>query len=306
MYILKEELFTDASANGINTLLIDAVNKKWESIDDFNSLIVNLQEENFDDMIPIVEKILEDEHNHIGQLQQLMEQISPMAGEIEVGKEEALELLEDDFTSPEPIGESLITESFEKDVYDWLERNYASEREGVDWKPRFKQYIDRIKSSGYNTTNLTKDVNIAIKKFAKQYSIKPQKIMSALQESLRNTKNIERNTKLAKKELANESLKEGIDENADKYYVSYYEEVPAYHPEEGGYYVATCWLEDSEEFDNLEDARRRIAELATEQDIMEKMTDEFYIDKSKYIGGDRFYIIETEQGSEEKGDEPYQ
>ena len=31
---------------------------------------------------------------------------------------------------------------------------------------------------------------------------------------------------------------------------------------------------------------------------MEKVSDEFYLDRSRYIGQDRFYIIETEQGSE--------
>ena len=94
-------------------------------------------------------------------------------------------------------------------------------------------------------------------------------------------------------------------DNAVEYYVSYYEETPAYHPEEGGYYVATCELIDSEEFNNLEDAKQRIAEKAAE-DVVEKISDEFYLDRSKYIGGDRFYIIETEKGSEEKGDTIYQ
>ena len=121
--------------------------------------------------------------------------------------------------------------------------------------------------------------------------------MSALQESLRNPINIERNTKLAKSEDVVESLQEDVAPNSNVYYVSYYEETPVYREEEGGYYEANCELISSEEFNNLEDAKERIKELA-EDDIMEKISDEFYLDRSRYIGQDRFYIIETEQGSE--------
>ncbi len=295
--ILKEELFD--AANGISTILIDAINKKWDSISNFNSIIVNLQAEGYDDMIDVINSILEDEHNHVGQLQKLVEILNPEAEEIEVGKNEAEETLE---LPEEEIAESLNeSSSFNDDIYQWLENNWTSE----NGRERFKAYIDRIKSSAYNTTKLTADINRAIKKYANQYNIKPQKIMSALDESLRNKDNIDRNKRLAKKESANESLQEDVDENAGIYYVSYYEESPAYHPEEGGYYVATCELVDSEEFSSLEEAKQRIQEKA-EADMMEKITDEFYLDRSKYIGGDRFYIIETEKGSEEKGDEIYQ
>ena len=55
----------------------------------------------------------------------------------------------------------------------------------------------------------------------------------------------------------------------------------------------------SEEFTDLDEARKRIAELG-EQENMEKVSDEFYLDRSKYIGQDRFFIIETEKGSEEE------
>lgn len=303
---LNEDLFEFESANGINNLLIDAINKKWDSITDFNSIIVNLTSEGYTDMISVIEDILEDEHKHIGQLQQLVETLSPVAAEIEVGKDEAAETLElpedETFEVTESLNESA---SFEDDIYQWLENHYGTTMSGVDWKTKFKEYIDKIKSSSYNTIKLTTDINKAIKKYAKQYNIRPQKIMSALNESLRNQENIERNKKLVNKDIATESLQEDVDENASVFYVSYYEEAPAYHPEEGGYYVATCELIDSEEFTDLDEAKKRIAELANE-DVMEKISDEFYLDRSKYIGGDRFYIIETTKGSEEKGDEIYQ
>lgn len=228
--LLQEELFDDVQDNAIVNLFVAAINKKWDNVIDLNSVIATLQDQGYDEYIPIIDSIIDDEHNHIGQLQQLIEMLSESAEEIEVGKEEAEEMMAND--APVDVEESLA-------------------------------------------------------------------------ESLRNTNNIERNKKILKKEIQEESLTEDINEDASKFYVSYYEESPAYHPEEGGYYVATCELIDSEEFDNLEDAHKRIAERAAE-DTVEKITDEFYLDHSKYIGGDRFYIIETEKGSEERGDEEYQ
>lgn len=299
--ILKEELFD--AANGISTILIDAINKKWDSISNFKSIIVNLQAEGYDDMIDVINSILEDENNHVGQLQKLVEILNPETEEIEVGKEEAEETLDGERV-PVELPESLLKESvdYTQEVYDWLVDHYGAD----DWIRKFNAFTDKIKKTGYNPIDLATDTSLAIKRFSKELDIKPSRITAPMiRESLRNKENIERNKRLSKKEISNESLTEDIDENAPIYYVSYYEESPAYHPEEGGYYVATCELIDSEEFDNLEDARIRIAEKAGE-DTMEKITDEFYLDRSKYIGGDRFYIVETEKGSEEKGDEIYQ
>lgn len=288
---LYEELFEtpDDTTLGVTNLIISAINKKWESITDFNGIIATLREYQYEDMIPVLEEIIVDENNNIGKLQQLIELISPTSKEnIEVGKEEAIETLD----NVEPVIESL-NESFDKDIYDWLHNHYGT----TNWKTKFKAYVDKLESSGYNTTTLKRDLSIAIKKFSKEAKVKPQVFMSALQESLRNPTNIERNTKLAKSEDVVESLQEDVDPNSSIYYVSYYEESPVYRPEEGGYYEAECELISSEEFDNLEDAKERIKELA-EDDIMEKISDEFYLDRSRYIGQDRFYIIETEQGSE--------
>ena len=128
--------------------------------------------------------------------------------------------------------------------------------------------------------------------------------MSALQESLRNESNIERNKKLVKLEDVNESLNEDVGES-DVYYVSYYEETPDYHTEEGGYFSPVCKLVSSEEFTDLDEAKARLAELG-EENNMEKISDEFYLDRSKYIGQDRFFIIETEEGSEEYNSRSYE
>lgn len=299
---LNEDLFEPA--NGISMLLIDALNKKWDSISNFNSIIVNLQEEGYDDMVGVIENILVDENNHVGQLQKLIETLNPTTTEIEVGREEADETL-GDYTST-MLPESWLRESasFEEDIYEWLEKHYATS-DPAGWITAFNKYIDRIKRSGYNTVNLTTDINRAIKRFSKDINIKPQKIVSKLQESLRNVNNIEHNKKLIRKDVAVESLQEDVDENASVFYVSYYEEQPLTVDAgtENEHQVATCKLMESEEFYTIDEARERIAELAEEDGIVEKVSDDFYIERSKFVGNDRFYIIETEQGSEEKDGE---
>ncbi len=300
--ILQEDMFEELTDTAIENLFINSINKKWDSVSDFNALLNTLRSEQYDEFIPVIEEILADEHNHIGKLQHILETLSTQVEEIEQGQQEAADILNDTETELE-MTESLLNEDFEEDIYKWLKTN-LKDRSSVDWKTEFRKYIKKLKDSTKNHTKLTTNINRAIKRYADEFNIKPQKIVSALQESLRDSKNIERNKKLMHKDLTVEALHEDIDEGASKFYVSYYEESPVYHTEEGGYYTAVCELISSEEFDTLDEARVRIEELASD-DVVEKMTDEFYLDRSKYIGGDRFYIIETEQGSEEVADEPY-
>lgn len=69
--------------------------------------------------------------------------------------------------------------SFESDIYSWLSNHYSE----TSWKDKFNSYIEKIKSSSYNTTNLSRDINKAIKKFSKEVKVKPQVFTSALKES---------------------------------------------------------------------------------------------------------------------------
>ena len=87
---LYEELFEtpDDTTLGVTNLIISAINKKWESITDFNGIIATLREYQYEDMIPVLEEIIVDENNNIGKLQQLVELISPTPKEnIEVSNE---------------------------------------------------------------------------------------------------------------------------------------------------------------------------------------------------------------------------
>lgn len=101
---------------------------------------------------------------------------------------------------------SKLTESasFEDDIYHWLSNHYGTSDGGIDWKDRFKAYIDRIKSSGYNTTRLPDDINKAVKKFSKEVKVKPQVFTSALKESL-NESSDESGLNIGKIRLRNKS-----------------------------------------------------------------------------------------------------
>lgn len=204
--VLNEEVFS--SNTGITDILIDALNSKWNSIRNFTSVIVNLKDEGYDDMIPVIQSILEDENNHVGQLQQLIELISPGSSEIETGKEDAIET------------------------------------------------IDNIS------------------------------------EALKNSQNIKRNNKL---------IQEDID---GTYYVSWYEESPVYNDEEE-YYSSNCNLISHEEFNSLAEATDYLDSIHEEliNDGYERLTDEFYLQRSKFVGGDKFVVVESELGSEERSDD---
>ena len=80
--------------SGLTDIIISSINDKWESVRNLNSLIVNLQEQNYEDLVPVVESVLENETNSIGQLQHLVEILSPDAEGIEQGKQEAEDVLD--------------------------------------------------------------------------------------------------------------------------------------------------------------------------------------------------------------------
>ena len=91
------------------------------------------------------------------------------------------------------------------------------------------------------------------------------------------------------------------------YYVTYYVEVPYYHPEEGGYYVAGMSAEQSEGFDSKQDAIKAAEELADELD-MQKIGPSSYQLKSKYIGENEYIYVENSKNylNKQKGDTAYE
>lgn len=81
-------------AVGIIDILIDAINKKYDNIRDLNSLNVNLSEENYESMIPVIDSIIENENNSIGKLQQLINLLGGSEEDIEEGKQETIEIID--------------------------------------------------------------------------------------------------------------------------------------------------------------------------------------------------------------------
>lgn len=79
---------------GLADIIISEINKKWDSVRDLNSIIINLTDRGYTDYIPIIEDILSDETNHIGKLQHMVEILNPSATNIETGKQEAEEVIE--------------------------------------------------------------------------------------------------------------------------------------------------------------------------------------------------------------------
>ena len=82
------------AALAISDILMDAINKKYDSVRDLNSIKVNISEEGFDDMNPVIDSIIEEENNHIGKLQQLVDLLSGGEEEIAEGKEETIEMID--------------------------------------------------------------------------------------------------------------------------------------------------------------------------------------------------------------------
>ena len=91
------------------------------------------------------------------------------------------------------------------------------------------------------------------------------------------------------------------------FYVTYYEEHPYYHPEEGGYYVAGRYADYSEGFDSKEEANQFARELANKEGLS-RVNDTYYNKPSKYFGEEEHIWVETARDylSHEKGDTPYE
>ena len=82
---------------GIAGEIIKNINDEWTTIKNYNDLIANMTQYGFDYMIPTIQDILNEEHLHIGQLQELLKTISPNTDSIASGEVEAYDdLAEED------------------------------------------------------------------------------------------------------------------------------------------------------------------------------------------------------------------
>ena len=95
---------------GVANLLINLINDEWEAIKGYNDFVATISAEGgFDDMLAAIQDIVSEENVHVGQLQKLLQQISPDALKIAQGEAEAQEQL-DGKDEPEKIEEPVVPE----------------------------------------------------------------------------------------------------------------------------------------------------------------------------------------------------
>ena len=95
---LKEELTQEEEKEyGLNTLVNQLIKSEYDAIDDYNSAIVTFEAEGQGEYTDVIRSIIEDERHHIGNLQEIMNRITPgTEAEFEHGKEEAIETLDEE------------------------------------------------------------------------------------------------------------------------------------------------------------------------------------------------------------------
>ena len=81
---------------GLSSLIIDAINGEWETVDKYNTLAMNARSEGYDQIASVLDEINTEENKHIGQLQELLKKLSPNANAIEDGEQEAEMQVDDD------------------------------------------------------------------------------------------------------------------------------------------------------------------------------------------------------------------
>lgn len=86
------------SDTGVANELIMLINDEWEAIQGYNGAIANLramidQNPFYANAISVLEEISAEENRHVGQLQEILKNISPNAQDIDKGHEEAQDQL---------------------------------------------------------------------------------------------------------------------------------------------------------------------------------------------------------------------
>ena len=89
---------------GIADCIMNAITEEFAAIKSYNSIIATMKSEDesrYDSFVKVLQDITAEENLHVGQLQEILKRISPNAEEIETGKEEAQEQLNDADCDPD-------------------------------------------------------------------------------------------------------------------------------------------------------------------------------------------------------------
>lgn len=84
-----------AEDNGLSNLIITEINGEWDTIKNYNQLLISLEQFGHEEFNDVIQDIIREENKHIGQLQTILETISPNVSEIDSGEMEAEEQLPD-------------------------------------------------------------------------------------------------------------------------------------------------------------------------------------------------------------------
>lgn len=84
--------------NAYSNAIIDALNDEWATVQKYQDIVNQLTEhEEFKKFIPVIEDIIKDEKNHVGNLQKVLDEINPKTlPDIKDGEEEATEQMTDE------------------------------------------------------------------------------------------------------------------------------------------------------------------------------------------------------------------
>ena len=146
---------------GIANQIIEMINGEWNTISDYNNLITMLTQYGFEEFIPVIEDINNEENLHVGQLQALLQKISPNTGSIEQGELEA---------SSEQMNESLNEQYEQIDFNDFrsklngkeiemLERFYDECDAFIYYDDRSDRYLIKDTSDEYGPYSLSELIN---------------------------------------------------------------------------------------------------------------------------------------------------
>jgi hypothetical protein len=113
---LKEDLETpstpeNSEATGLSNMIITAINDEWKTIAYYNDLVELMRVEGKDEMINVIEDIANEENKHVGQLQEIMKQLSPNTMSIADGETEGSEQLHKE-ENPEEVEFATIDDDF--------------------------------------------------------------------------------------------------------------------------------------------------------------------------------------------------
>lgn len=87
----QEEIHT----SGISAYITDAINGEYDTINDYNEMLLALKDDSQDSAINVIEDIIKEEYTHIGQLQELLKMYASPSSEIKSGEVEAQKQIEE-------------------------------------------------------------------------------------------------------------------------------------------------------------------------------------------------------------------